>query len=67
MTAELATPFDENYEPGTDCTNGNIWCVYPEPHRHGSFDCDRQCPCHELAMSPDAVRERPCPADERTS
>lgn len=39
------TPFDDTYTIGTDCTNGNIWCTYQEPHRHGSFDCDRDCPC----------------------
>jgi len=44
MTEE-ATPFDDNYEAGTPCTNGNIWCTYEEPHNHGTFDCDDECPC----------------------
>jgi hypothetical protein len=35
----------EGFIAGTDCTNLNPWCGYPEPHRHGSFDCDESCPC----------------------
>lgn len=39
------TPLDLTFEDGTDCTNGNPWCVYPEPHTHGGFACDGSCPC----------------------
>lgn len=42
------TPLDLNFEFGTDCTNGNPWCVYPEPHKHGGFACDETCPCRGL-------------------
>ena len=39
------TELDLNFDKGTDCTNGNPWCVYPEPHEHGGFACDETCPC----------------------
>ena len=44
--SEIPTPLDLTSELDTDCTNGNPWCVYGEPHEHG-FACDKSCPCWE--------------------
>lgn len=34
-----------SFRGGVDCQSENEWCRYQEPHEHGSFDCDKTCPC----------------------
>jgi hypothetical protein len=36
-----------NFDAGVDCQPENEWCCYQEPHKHGSFDCDKTCPCRQ--------------------
>lgn len=30
---------------GPNSLGSNKWCRYEEPHKHGSYACDRSCPC----------------------